>query len=68
MHGERTFSVTLTHPIPVLIVYGTGFAAEDGLVYFLPDIYAEDGVLREALKRASNRRVEDDLIDAAALR
>ena len=68
MHGDRTFSVTLTHPIPVLIVYGTGFAAEDGLVYFLPDIYAEDGVLREALKRASNRRVEDDLIDAAALR
>jgi murein L,D-transpeptidase YcbB/YkuD len=49
-------------------VYGTGFAAEDGLVYFLPDIYVEDGVLWEALKRANNRRMEDDLIDAAALR
>ncbi|MGA9718522.1 MAG: L,D-transpeptidase family protein [Acidobacteriaceae bacterium] len=68
MHGGQTFSVTLTHPIPVLIVYGTGFAAEDGLVYFLPDIYAEDGVLLEALKRTSNRRKEDDQIDAVALR
>lgn len=68
MHGDQTFSVTLTHPIPVLIVYGTGFAAEDGLVYFLPDIYVEDGVLWEALQRASEHRMEDDLIDAAALR
>jgi murein L,D-transpeptidase YcbB/YkuD len=60
--------VTLTHPIPVLIVYGTGFAAEDGLVYFLPDIYGEDGALLEALKRTSNRRMEDNQIDVAALR
>jgi len=68
IHGDQTFSVTLTHPIPVLIVYGTGFAAEEGLVYFLPDIYAEDGALLEALKKTSNRRMEDDQIDAAALR
>jgi murein L,D-transpeptidase YcbB/YkuD len=68
MHGDQTFSVTLTHPIPVLIVYGTGFAAEDGLVYFLPDIYAEDGALLEALKRISIHRMQDDQIDAAALR
>ena len=68
MHGDPTFSVTLTHPIPVLIVYGTGFAAEDGLVYFLPDIYAEDRALLEALKRTSERRMEDDQIDAADLR
>jgi murein L,D-transpeptidase YcbB/YkuD len=68
MHGDKTFSVTLPHPIPVLIVYGTGFAAEDGLAHFLPDIYAEDKALLEALKRISNRRTEDDQIDAEALR
>lgn len=39
MHGNETFSVAVTHPIPVLIVYATGFAAEDNAVYFLPDSY-----------------------------
>lgn len=68
INGDKTFSVSLTRPIPVLIVYGTGFAAEDGLVYFLPDIYAEDGALLESLKRTSIRRMKDNQIDAAALR
>lgn len=56
MHGDRTFSVALTHPIPVLIVYGTGFAAEDNTVYFLPDIYNQDAELEVLLHTVSRAR------------
>lgn len=59
MHGAETRSVAVSHPIPVLIVYGTGFAAEDGAVYFLPDIYNEDVALRAALRRLAVRRQEE---------
>lgn len=51
MHGSETLSVAVTHPVPVLIVYGTAFAAEDGAVYFLPDIYKEDAALFAALRK-----------------
>jgi murein L,D-transpeptidase YcbB/YkuD len=56
MHGSETLSVGVTHPVPVLIVYGTGFAAEDGAVYFLPDIYKEDAALFAALRTLTVRR------------
>ena len=58
MHGNETMSVAVSHPIPVLIVYGTGFAAEDGAVYFLPDIYNEDADLFGALRRSTLGRQE----------
>jgi murein L,D-transpeptidase YcbB/YkuD len=59
MHGSETRSVAVMHPIPVLIVYGTGFAAENGAVYFLPDIYNEDAVLLAALRKLTVRRQEE---------
>ena len=59
MHGSETRSIAVMHPIPVLIVYGTGFAAENGAVYFLPDIYNEDAVLLAALRKLTVRRQEE---------
>lgn len=56
MHGAETLSVAVTHPIPILIVYGTGFAAENGTVYFLPDIYGEDAALFSALRKLAVQR------------
>lgn len=62
MHGNQTFSVAVTHPIPVLIVYGTGFAAEDNTVYFLPDIYNQDAELEALLHNLSRTRREQSEI------
>jgi murein L,D-transpeptidase YcbB/YkuD len=59
MHGTETMSVAVAHPIPVLIVYGTGFAAEDRGVYFLPDIYDEDTALVNALRKVTDARQEE---------
>jgi L,D-transpeptidase YcbB len=56
MHGQETMSVAVSHPIPILIVYGTAFAALDGTVYFLPDIYKEDANLLAALRKATVER------------
>jgi L,D-transpeptidase YcbB len=67
MHGTETMSVAVAHPIPVLIVYATGFAAEDGVVYFLPDIYNEDGALLGALHDVSLRREAEFRADAHAV-
>ena len=58
-NGSMTLSVAVIHPIPVLIVYGTGFAAEDGGVYFLPDIYNEDAALLAALRKLTVLRQEE---------
>lgn len=62
MHGTKTFSVALTLPIPVLIVYGTGFASEDGSVYFLPDIYGEDKELLAGLNALTLARSSADVL------
>jgi len=59
MHGTETTSVAVAHPVPVLIVYGTGFAAEDGTVYFLPDIYNEDAALLASLRKVTIERQEE---------
>jgi murein L,D-transpeptidase YcbB/YkuD len=58
MHGTESMSVPVIHPIPVLIVYATGFAAEDGAVYFLPDIYGEDAALLAELRKVTLQRQE----------
>lgn len=52
----KSQTLHLSRPIPVLIVYGTGFAAEDGTVRFLNDIYGYDTALRSELRRLSAER------------
>jgi murein L,D-transpeptidase YcbB/YkuD len=39
MQGNATRYVALAHPIPVLILYGTAFATEDGKILFFDDLY-----------------------------
>jgi len=59
MHGTKSFTEVLKTKVPVLIVYGTAFAAEDGLTYFLTDIYGLDRELQtqlDALSEARNRQ------------
>lgn len=47
--AEKTSRVDLKQPVPVLILYGTALAMEDGEVHFFRDIYGEDAALEQAL-------------------
>jgi len=47
--GPEDAHVKVKRPIPVLIVYATAVAPEDGSVYFFDDLYGHDAVLRDAL-------------------
>jgi murein L,D-transpeptidase YcbB/YkuD len=49
MNGASTRRVNLAHPIPVMILYGTALATEDGPVMFFEDIYGHDRKLEELL-------------------
>ena len=49
MNGDQTFGVSLTKPIPVLILYGTAIVADDGEVDFFDDIYGLDADLEKVL-------------------
>jgi murein L,D-transpeptidase YcbB/YkuD len=49
MHGDRTLRVPLAQPIPVLVLYGTELAKEDGQVMFFDDIYGHDRRLEHLL-------------------
>ena len=40
--GRRQEQVNLAHEIPVLILYGTAIAKENGEVFFFEDIYGYD--------------------------
>ena len=51
MNGETTQQITLTHPIPVLIVYATAIVLDDGLVHFYDDIYNHDAELEKVLAK-----------------
>lgn len=51
MHGTDSLSVTLAHPIPVVIIYGTAVVEENGEIDFLKDVYGYDAALRAALQR-----------------
>jgi murein L,D-transpeptidase YcbB/YkuD len=51
MNGSTTQQVNLTHPIPVLIVYGTAIVPEDGQVNFYDDIYGHDAALEKVLDK-----------------
>ena len=50
-NGPDAQQVNLAHPIPVLIVYATVVAPEDGLVYFYDDIYRHDTALDQVLAK-----------------
>lgn len=49
--GTDNLSVTLTNPIPVLILYGTAVVDEQQEVHFFDDIYGHDSSLQKALAR-----------------
>ncbi len=49
MRGTAPQNVTLSRPIPVLIVYGTAVARESGEVFFYGDIYGHDRTLNRLL-------------------
>jgi L,D-transpeptidase YcbB len=52
MMDKDNARVTLTHPITVMILYGTAIANESGRVFLLDDVYGHDRKL-ERLLRAS---------------
>lgn len=49
MHDVKSLHVELLEPIPVLILYGTAMATEDGQVQFFDDIYGHDRKLEALL-------------------
>ncbi|HTV59467.1 MAG TPA: L,D-transpeptidase family protein [Verrucomicrobiae bacterium] len=50
MNGDTgNVRVDLANPIPVFIIYGTVYVAEDGTVHFWKDIYGHDAALEQAL-------------------
>lgn len=51
MNGEKTIYVRLDKPIPVLIIYATAVALENGEVRFFADIYGQDAQLSELLAK-----------------
>lgn len=53
MHGSDARRVELQQPIPVLVLYGTALAKEDGQLMFFDDIYGHDRRLELLLKRAT---------------
>jgi len=50
--AEKQQQVNLTHEIPVLILYGTAIANEDGQVFFFEDIYGYDKALAKLFAQA----------------
>jgi murein L,D-transpeptidase YcbB/YkuD len=52
MHGSDARRVELQKPIPVLVLYGTALAKEDGQLMFFDDIYGHDRRLEALLQRA----------------
>jgi murein L,D-transpeptidase YcbB/YkuD len=52
MHeGPDNHTVYLTKPVPILIVYATAIAEEDGEVHFYRDVYGHDASLEAALAK-----------------
>jgi L,D-transpeptidase YcbB len=50
--AERQQQVNLTHEIPVLVVYGTAIAKENGQVFFFDDIYGYEKALAKRFEQA----------------
>jgi murein L,D-transpeptidase YcbB/YkuD len=53
MEAGKPLVLRLAHPLPVLIAYGTAIAHADGRVEFFEDIYGNDALLAEALRKRS---------------
>jgi murein L,D-transpeptidase YcbB/YkuD len=51
MQANMPTNVTLSRPVPVLIVYGTAVARENGEVFFYGDIYGHDRTLNLLLQK-----------------
>jgi murein L,D-transpeptidase YcbB/YkuD len=51
MNGDTTFRVSLTGPVPVLILYGTAIVTKAGEVDFRDDIYGHDEELERVLAK-----------------
>jgi murein L,D-transpeptidase YcbB/YkuD len=49
--GRDNFQVNLTKPIPVLILYSTAVAEEDGSIHFFNDLYGHDADLEKVLAK-----------------
>jgi murein L,D-transpeptidase YcbB/YkuD len=52
LQGADNTRVVLSHPIRVMILYGTALATEAGPVLFFDDIYGHDRRLAELLARS----------------
>ena len=50
--AQKEQQVNLNNPIPVLIVYGTAIAKEDGQIYFFEDLYGYDQALAKQFDQA----------------
>ena len=55
MNGGKTIRVNLDNPIPVLIVYATAVALDNGEVRFFEDIYKQDAKLEALLATSAGR-------------
>lgn len=55
-HAQKEQQVNLARTIPVLIVYGTAIAKEDGQVFFFDDIYGNDKALAKLFAQAYTSR------------
>jgi L,D-transpeptidase YcbB len=49
MNGDETLRVKVAHPVPVLIIYTTAVASQDGEIHFFKDIYGLDAKLQAEL-------------------
>lgn len=56
MESGKSSTLRLSHPLPVLITYGTVIVKQSGKVYFFDDIYANDKALDAALQAKTQAR------------
>jgi murein L,D-transpeptidase YcbB/YkuD len=49
--GKDNSQVNLAKPIPVLILYSTAVAEEDGSIHFFDDLYGHDADLEKVLAK-----------------
>ena len=67
--SRRTQTITLSQPVPVVILYWTAEVDENDRFVFKPDVYDRDRAVLEALERDfewGNRRIERQAADGAA--
>ncbi len=55
MEGDKSKTIRVQPPLPVVIAYATAIARADGKVHFFADIYGHDKLLDAALKRTIDK-------------